>query len=441
MRRPRESQLTKAPLPGNEAERLAALEAYEILDTAPEVAFDDLVTVAARICGTPIALISLVDEHRQWFKARVGLEASETPRELAFCAHAILNPEETMVVRDARDDPRFSDNPLVASEPRVTFYAGAPLITPDGLPLGTLCVIDHEPREFSDHDRATLQSLARATVNQLELQMAGRDLRSLSRDLARSNEDLERRNAEIRRFYQHLSHELKTPLTVTRDYVSMVLEGLVGEITEEQREFLTVGITGCDQMTSHVHDLLDLTRIETGKLSLEIEPTRFDQFLESTVFALTPSAEGAGIRLFWGADPGLPELIVDQGRLTQVLNNLIRNAIKFTPEGGEIEVTAALLATCPQQVEVSVRDTGRGIPEADLDDVFDRLFQCSDEDARSQQGLGLGLHLCREIVGLHGGEISVESELGHGSTFSFRLPVETTSSAQAERPLRERAET
>ena len=168
----------KAPLPSNEEERLAALRSFAILDSEPEAEFDDLARVASYVCGTPIALISLVDDDRQWFKARLGMERRETPRDHAFCAHAILG-EETMIVADARADERFRDNPLVLDDPNIRFYAGTPLRTREGLGLGTLCVIDSEPR-FSQPLAAAqieaLEALSRQIVRLLELRRASKRL-------------------------------------------------------------------------------------------------------------------------------------------------------------------------------------------------------------------------------------------------------------------------
>ena len=158
----------KAPLPANEAERLAALKEYHILDTGTEQSYDDITILTAHICNVPIAMISLVDEARQWFKSRVGLEPQQTSRDVAFCAHAILQ-EEPLIVRDATKDRRFADSALVTGEPHIRFYAGIPLINPEGLALGTLCVVDHQPRRLSAAQQKALQALSRQVMALLEL--------------------------------------------------------------------------------------------------------------------------------------------------------------------------------------------------------------------------------------------------------------------------------
>lgn len=158
-----------ASLPDNEAIRLRALKEYGVLDTASEQDFDDITRLASFICKTPMSLISLIDDSRQWFKARVGLEATQTAREHAFCAHAILRPSEVMVVPDAKADERFTANPLVTGDPHIRFYAGVPLVTPTGEALGTLCVLDHTPRELDPEQVEVLRALARQVISQLEL--------------------------------------------------------------------------------------------------------------------------------------------------------------------------------------------------------------------------------------------------------------------------------
>ncbi|XXG30196.1 MAG: PAS domain S-box protein [Ferrovum myxofaciens] len=200
----------KAPLPPNEAQRLETLRDYDVLDTPPEQAFDDLTLLATQICQVPIALISLVDENRQWFKSTIGVSATETSRDFAFCAHAILHQDDMLEVRDAQFDPRFADNPLVTADPHIRFYAGAPLVAPDGFALGTLCVIDRVPRALSVEQRAALHALSRTVIANLELRRALAAHRQAEEQLRSFNASLEQkveeRTAELAQFKSTVDH-------------------------------------------------------------------------------------------------------------------------------------------------------------------------------------------------------------------------------------------
>ena len=179
-----------------EAKRLKVLWEYEVLDTVPEEVFDDLTELAARICEAPIALISLVDENRQWFKAKIGITLGETTRDISFCGHAIKQTD-LFIVPDATRDKRFADNPLVTSEPKIRFYAGAPLITADGYALGTLCVIDKVPRDLLPDQRQALRILARHVVSQLELRTRTRALSIAQKEGRRIRSEVEQLREEL----------------------------------------------------------------------------------------------------------------------------------------------------------------------------------------------------------------------------------------------------
>jgi GAF domain-containing protein len=185
-----------APLQQNETKRLKVLWQYDVLDTVPEEVFDDLTELAARICEAPVALISLVDEDRQWFKAKIGLTVNETSRDVSFCAHAIKQ-EDLFIIPDATKDARFAKNPLVISDPKIRFYAGAPLITPDGYALGSLCVIDKVPRELRPEQKQALRVLSRHVMTQLELRRHASELAKVNDAHETASDELEKARVEI----------------------------------------------------------------------------------------------------------------------------------------------------------------------------------------------------------------------------------------------------
>jgi PAS domain S-box-containing protein len=256
-----------------------------------------------------------------------------------------------------------------------------------------------------------------------ERKRAEEEMRRIQGQVERTNSDLRRKNDEIQNFYHTLSHELKTPLTSAREFISIVIDGLAGGLNDTQREYLRIAMDSCNQLRVCINDLLDATRLETGKLSIELKPTAIGELAQRVVTTLLPAATGKRIKLSCDVETGLAPVELDDSRITQVITNLVNNALKFTEAGGEITVSVGASAEKENFVEVSVTDTGRGIPDTQTDRIFDRLYQVKTGDASTEQGVGLGLFICRELVRLHGGDICVESTVGKGSTFTFELPM------------------
>lgn len=200
----------KAPTPKNEKKRLQVLWQYDILDTVPERVFDDLTELAATICEAPIALITLVDENRQWFKSRLGITANETSRDVSFCGHAIME-DKLFIVPDAVHDQRFARNPLVLGDPKIRFYAGAPLVTPDGHALGTLCVIDKVPRTLRPEQKRALEILSRHVMTQLELRRRSLELASVREERESLMCDLRKVRNELAEAKKELNGSRKKP--------------------------------------------------------------------------------------------------------------------------------------------------------------------------------------------------------------------------------------
>lgn len=263
-------------------------------------------------------------------------------------------------------------------------------------------------------------SIRRSFGNAIEKGQLQRGIRERRRELMLANRELERQAVEIQRFYHTVSHEIKTPLAAAREFVSLVNDGVLGPINAEQSEVLQHATVCCDQITTQFNDLLDLTRLETGKLTLDITTSDLGDIINRVLAMVASSAQEKSILLDSRVPENLPRVDVDAGRITQVLSNLLTNAIKFTRNGGRVRLSVRYLDNGCLQIRVS--DNGSGIPKAYIDSVFDRLFQVESARSRdSQSGLGLGLSIAKEIVRGHGQSLRVQSRLNAGSLFTFEL--------------------
>ena len=441
----------KYPFIKDDDSRIAALHSYHILDTAEEKDFDDLTTLASVICQTPIALVSLVDKDRQWFKSHKGLAATETPREYSFCAHGIAKPGELFIVPDATTDDRFKDNPLVTGYPDIVFYAGMPLINNQGFALGSLCVIDQQKRELSAEQINALTVLAKQVTDKLELRrklieitatekkqaMLNEELIAANVKLVLSNDQLEQTNHELSTtqlklqqavetgnleelrkndFIGMISHELKTPLTSLSGYIQLLQTKAK---TDDKFTSLALGKSGLQvkKMITMITGFLNVSRLESGKIVLHKQTFRLDELIENVIEDISLTELGHVII----NEPCVPIYVdADLDKIGNVISNLVSNAIKYSPNGTDIRIHCT---STEGMVQVSVEDKGMGIAPADLEHLFERYYRVEGEHTQLISGFGIGLYLCAEIVGIHKGRIWAESTVGQGSTFHFSLPL------------------
>ncbi|WP_405014693.1 ATP-binding protein [Kitasatospora sp. NBC_01539] len=392
-----------SPLSDEEKDRLAALHALAILDTPREERFDRITRLAQRLLQVPIAMISLVDRDRQWYKSCVGVTDTQQPRSVSFCSRAVAAGRQ-LVVPDATLDPRFSGNPLVTGPPGIRFYAGYPLAGPSGHLLGTLCVLDLQPRAVGADDLAALADLA--AWAELEIGVV---------HMSRASRETDRLKDE---FVAVVSHELRTPLSAVNAALEL-LDGHVGSPRDEKLVSLAQDNTG--RLRRLVDDILDVQRLAVGSLPLRRAVTDLTAAAATAVAGLEPEAVRQRIALSVAGDP-VP-VMGDRDRLVQVFGNLVGNAVKFSGAGTRVHVVVGRRPGPQPEAVAEVHDEGPGIPPDELGRVFDKFVRLERTAGGDPGGAGLGLAISRGLVEAHGGTLSARPGERGGTVFSVRLPA------------------
>ena len=415
-----------------EEQRLDALRRYGILDSEREAAFDRITSLAADLLQVPISLITLVDEERQWFKSAHGLEATSTPRQGGFCAFTVSCARPTMI-EDATVDALFAKHPMVLGDPHIRFYAGAPLVTGDGFALGTLCVIDREPRRLDQREMRILASLADLVTDQIEtrfraMRFSEEEARRLQREYelsasraaaaelrALADRSAALDNAKMS-FLNVASHQLRTPLTVLAGYLEMMANESFRESEERAGFAISVMRSKADEMGALISRMLQVARIDATPgagadvdvrelLEEEVEARR--RVAADHSFVLEAPGEGTMVR-------------GDRLRLGLVFENLLENAVKYSPEGGRV---VCWMRVSGGYVSVEVADQGIGLDGTGGRDPFGGFASYVARPTEDLAGAGLGLYLVRQVVLAHGGSVGLRSEPGQGTTVTVKLPA------------------
>lgn len=412
--------MLKAPIPSNEEERLKELLNYKILDTEPESSYDDLSHLASMICQTPIALVSLLDRERQWFKSKKGITDTELPRETSFCGHAI-HEKDIFIVRDSRKDFRFHNNPLVESG-LVTFYAGVPLVTPQGYALGTLCIIDQKPRDLTEDQIAALKTLARQVSRNLELHRSLMDLKDRYSEIANLSKVVTKQKAELIESAKFvamgtlasgMAHEINNPLAVIdgiqRRVSVMIRKGLDKDKLTEMMG--TMGLM-VQRIAGITKGMLEYSR-EDGKEECTV--VNLKDVIDKSLSMCRQRLEKCQIHV---QTPESVDFCVEVRpmQIAQILMHLINNAHDAILNADEkwIRIDAS---SDDERIYLSVTDSGQGIPPEIADRIMEPFFTTKPVGS----GTGLGLSIAKGIAESHHGKLYLDVDAPH-TRFVLELP-------------------
>ncbi len=424
-------------IPDNDTERLLALARYDLLNTPPEESFTNLAHIISQVFHAPIALISLVDEKRVFFKANVGMsDVKSTSRGVSLCSLGILDAHPT-VFEDALQEPCLLANPLVVGEFGLRFYAGAPLITPDGYNIGTVCVLDRKPRDFSEDDRKLLKRFAVTVMHEIELRLAARQKADVletqvdarTAELRIANAELHRTNQELEQFAYVASHDLQEPLRKIMIFGGMLRAEYGSALEEKGQLYLQRIHDNTDRMRQLIGDLLEFSSID--KFEANRTTVDLNEVLNEIRENLNLKIEETAANIHTDT---LPVVWAVSSQMHQLFFNLISNALKFSypHTSPSIQVTSEPLAETERRnhfpesgknyVKIMVADNGIGFEPVFAEKIFvifQRLHNKNDYD-----GNGIGLAICKRIVENHGGVIFAENKPNEGASFKIILPMD-----------------
>lgn len=396
--------MTFPEFPENEAARIAELKKYKLLDTFSENDFDNITKLVAAICEVPIALITLLDLERNFFKSHVGVDFNQSPRNISFCGHAILEDDEIFIVEDATKDERFDDNPLV-TENQAVFYAGVPLINPNGFKLGTLCVFDHKPRQLTDVQIISLKALAKQVVNLIELRKKNSLLIEIQKELQNRNERLET-------FAHVVSHDLKSPLANITSLTRFLKEENIENLSTDSKMYLDYIEDSSLTLKNYINGILKFYKAD------ELLDSQKEDVLLKELFDEINEVLISDDTLFDFPMAGTLKN-VNKAALTQIFLNLIDNSLKYNLN--EKRIVSVKYIDETDFHKFAITDNGMGIDLGVQEEIFNLFKTTGIKDRDGKEGTGIGLATVKSLVSKLGGTISLDSEPGKGSTFTFTV--------------------
>ncbi len=387
----------------SEKKRIDALHAYSVLDTVSEEKFDDLTKLAADLCDAPIARINLVDSGRQWSKSIYGMseETREVPRDITVCQYTIQK-NEVLEIKNLAEDPRFKNFSYVKKHPKLRYYLGAPLLSPEGYAIGALCVLDYKEREMPEKQKKQLQILAGEVMARLELRKQNLKLKEL--------------NEHKLKLMKMLSHDMRSPLNGIIGMSNMLGELIQGDEEAEMIELLEQSAMQLNQM---IDEILSYSLMESKGFTLNSKEVNLSEVSESMNRLYQPVAKSKNVdlKIILHAED---TVCIDKDKFEQIYGNLLSNAIKFTKSGGQ---TWGEIELKEGKLRLKVEDSGVGMDESTASDLFQNGTSAPTGGTSGEKSTGLGLAIVKYFVDLHNGVIDVNSEKNKGTSFLITIPL------------------